>query len=288
MAEQVVVGVDGTAESLAAGEWAGAEAARRGLAVRLLNVWQAPVSNVQLSPAPEALRLWQASRVHEAAASLAQTYPGLDVTADQVSGTPMKVLLRAAEEGELIVLGSRGLSGVAGFLYGSVGMHVLSHSRVPVVMVRALPDPADRVGGDVVLCVDLDRPADSLVAFAFEAAATRQAPLRPVHVWNPYRMYGYSGVPLDARLEAQLRGERERQLGALLAPWTRRYPDVKVTAGVVSGSVARTLVEAAGAGTALVVVGRRVRRATGLVHIGPVTHGLLHHASSPVAVVAHT
>jgi nucleotide-binding universal stress UspA family protein len=37
----------------------------------------------------------------------------------------------------------------------------------------------------------------------------------------------------------------------------------------------------------LVVVGRRVRHHPSGAHIGPVTHAVLHHATAPVAVVAH-
>ncbi|MFD5929037.1 universal stress protein, partial [Streptomyces griseoaurantiacus] len=36
-----------------------------------------------------------------------------------------------------------------------------------------------------------------------------------------------------------------------------------------------------------VVVGRRVRRTLFGVHIGAVTHAVMHHATAPVAVVAH-
>ncbi|QES47060.1 hypothetical protein DEJ50_03545 [Streptomyces venezuelae] len=35
------------------------------------------------------------------------------------------------------------------------------------------------------------------------------------------------------------------------------------------------------------VVGRRVRRSALGAHIGPLTHAVMHHATSPVAVVAH-
>ncbi|MFC4466919.1 universal stress protein, partial [Streptomyces xiangluensis] len=40
-------------------------------------------------------------------------------------------------------------------------------------------------------------------------------------------------------------------------------------------------------GASLVVVGRRIRRNPFGTHIGPVTHAVLHHATAPVAVVAH-
>jgi nucleotide-binding universal stress UspA family protein len=53
-----------------------------------------------------------------------------------------------------------------------------------------------------------------------------------------------------------------------------------------SGSPANQLVDASHEAS-LVVVGRRVRRSPLGAHIGSVTHAVLHHATAPVAVVAH-
>ncbi|MGW0821666.1 universal stress protein [Streptomyces sp. NPDC002845] len=65
---------------------------------------------------------------------------------DQHHGSPrplapapgvVAALLAAAEEAELLVLGSRGLSGVTGFVVGSVSQRVVARSPRPVVLVRA-------------------------------------------------------------------------------------------------------------------------------------------------------
>ena len=55
-----------------------------------------------------------------------------------------------------------------------------------------------------------------------------------------------------------------------------------------SGSPAHHVIDAS-RDASLVVVGRRIRRSPIGVHIGSVTHGVLHHATAtaPVAVVAH-
>ncbi|MFI1256407.1 universal stress protein [Streptomyces netropsis] len=137
MTKPVVVGVDGSPESLSAAEWAGHEAVRRQLPLHLLNVWQLPVNNVQFSPDPEGQRLWEEGKLREAASRLTDRHPGLTVTLEQVTGTPAEVLLDAAAKSCMLVLGSRGLGGVAGFLYGSMGLHVLAHADRPVVLVRA-------------------------------------------------------------------------------------------------------------------------------------------------------
>ncbi|NYV77289.1 universal stress protein, partial [Streptomyces sp. UH6] len=61
---------------------------------------------------------------------------------------------------------------------------------------------------------------------------------------------------------------------------------VRVSEVSRTGGAADHLLDAAAAAS-LVVVGRRVRRGTLGIHIGPVAHAVMHHATVPVAVVAH-
>ncbi|WP_406437201.1 universal stress protein [Streptomyces sp. NBC_01613] len=83
---------------------------------------------------------------------------------------------------------------------------------------------------------------------------------------------------------------REEQWRAFVTPvlqnWRDKYPDVEVTETVVKDRAATQLVRAA-SGAGLLVVGRRVRETHLGPHTGPVTHSVIHHASCPVAVVAH-
>ncbi|MFD9560811.1 universal stress protein [Streptomyces sp. NPDC059994] len=65
-----------------------------------------------------------------------------------------------------------------------------------------------------------------------------------------------------------------------------QVPQVRVEPRCVADHLAARLVEAA-ADAALLVVGRRLHGHGGLAHIGPVTHAVLHHARTPVAVVPH-
>lgn len=287
MTKHVVVGIDGSPESMAAARWAGREAALRGVGVRLLNVWQAPVGSVQFAPDPEQLRFWEEARLRDAAKQLKERHPSLSVTMEQVTGTPMNVLLDFAATSEMVVLGSHGLGGISGFLYGSAGLHVLARSDQPVVLVRAADEPADPEGAAVVAGVDLGLPCDGLLTFAFEEAAARNAPLRVVHVWNVYKEYGYAAPALDQRLAHELRAERARDLTRLLAPWRGRFDGVEVAETMLDGPVAGGLVEEARRGAALLVVGRRRPHGLAAVRIGPVAHGVVHHAPCPVAVVSH-
>jgi nucleotide-binding universal stress UspA family protein len=69
-----------------------------------------------------------------------------------------------------------------------------------------------------------------------------------------------------------------------LAGWQQKYPDVEVVVDVARDAPARALVERSRSAQ-LVVVGSRGRgNLAGLV-LGSVSHALLQHSHSPVAVV---
>lgn len=124
-----------------------------------------------------------------------------------------------------------------------------------------------------------------MLAFAFEEAARRGTSLRAVHGWNlpPYSAYG---LPADPELNAELGRQEAAALTEVLRPWRQKYPDVEVVEESRSGSPAERVIDAS-RDASLVVVGRRIRHGPIGVHIGSVTHAVLHHATAPVAVVAH-
>ncbi|WP_329139956.1 universal stress protein [Streptomyces sp. NBC_01476] len=303
MTRSVIAGLDGSPESLAAADWAAREALRRELPLRLVHAWQwqpsDPATTTDNSAHLDPERHWAERIPREAGATLRARYPGLSVTADQIAAQPVPALLSAAENAELLVLGSRGLSSLAGYLVGSVSQAVVARTTCPVVMVRAartaadehLPEesgsPADDAPyRDVVLGLDLVKPSDTLLGFAFEAAAARSATLRVVHGWLPPAIYGYSPSAMAPDLSTELAGQEMNALTAALRPWREKFPAVRVVAESAIGPAAHHLVEAAGQAS-LVVVGRRTPRPGPGPHVGSVTHALLHHSPAPVAVVPH-
>jgi len=290
----VVVGLDGSRESQAAAAWAAREAQLREVPLHLVHAWQpqptasASFAGVSLSALYTDLRGWSARLLSETQAELTRRHPGLRVTTEQQAEQAVTVLLTAAEEAELLVLGSRGLHGVTGFLLGSVALTVVARSRRPVVLVRGgeraeEEDPTD--AGDVVLGLDLREPHDAVIAFAFEAAARRASGLRVVYGWNPPLAHSDHGAFTDA-VEAELTGSMRGALHELLAPWQEKFPGVEVTTQAVIGKAGSHLVEAS-RDASLVVVGRTASHTPLAARIGPVTHAVLHHTATPVAVVPH-
>ncbi|MET9502489.1 universal stress protein [Streptomyces sp. NPDC006622] len=300
MPRTVTVGLDGSAESRAAAEWAAREAQLLGLPLKLVQVWEpvrGPMAEAPLLGA-ETQRYWTERIPRETSEGIRLRHPGLDVTGEQLSGQPADVLVGAMQDAELLVLGSRALGGIGGFLVGSVGLSVVAHADRPVVFVRAGEQAADEHEMDpvgipsaatpfrpVVLGIDIEHPDDELIAFAFAAAARRGTSLRVVHGWNPPAYYAY-GLSVDLELHGALALGESTALAEVLRPWTEKFPETEVTGECHYGSPGNHLVDASHTAS-LVVVGRHSRRSPLGAHIGSVTHAVLHHSSAPVAVVSH-
>ncbi|MFC3572421.1 universal stress protein [Streptomyces yaanensis] len=300
MSRTITVGLDGSPESRAAADWAAREAQLSGLPVKLVHVWE-PVPE-PMAQAPllggETHQHWSERIPRESAEGLRLRHPGVEVTTEQLTGRPAEVLARAAKDAELLVLGSRGLGGIGGFLVGSVGLAVVAHTERPVVLVRADEQAAGRHDRDpagipsvavplrpVLLGVDAAGPDAAPIEFAFDAAARRSVPLRVLHGWNPPSYYAY-GMALDPEVTKMLVQSDADALAEALSPWRQKYPDIEVVVESRFGSPSLLLIDASREAS-LVVVGRRVRRSSVGAHIGTVTHAVLHHATAPVAVVAH-
>ena len=291
MPRTITVGLDGSPESRAAAEWAAREAQRRGLPVKLVHTWE-PIPE-HLAEAThrgaETLQHWTERIPREAAEGLRLHHPGVEVTTEQLTGPPAEALARAAKDAELLVLGSRGLGGLGGFVVGSIGLVVVAHTERPVVLVRAGEQTAHEHGADetrpVVLGLDVGHPDEALLGFAFDAAARRNVPLHVVHGWNPPPYYAY-GMALEPAVEREMAKGDALMVTEVLRPWRQKFPDVEVVEHSRYGSPSTLLLNAS-KDASLVVVGRRIRSSSVGAHIGPVTHAVLHHATAPVAVVAH-
>ncbi|KUM37457.1 universal stress protein [Arthrobacter sp. EPSL27] len=133
----IVAGVDGSAPSRLALEWAITEARLRNGQVRAVTAWEFPPVTVGM----EGL-VWdpdvfpQAARELQNEALKRVDSEGVTVTGDVVQGNAAAVLLRAAGSADLLVVGSRGLGGFTGLLLGSVSTQVLHHAPCPVLVVR--------------------------------------------------------------------------------------------------------------------------------------------------------
>ncbi|MFG2359011.1 universal stress protein [Streptomyces sp. NPDC048521] len=302
MTRTITVGLDGSPESRAAAEWAAREARLRALPLKILHVREpvpSPMPPVTQAPLlrSETNQGWTEEITRESAEGLRLRHPGVEVITDRVTGNPAAALAEAADAAELLVLGSRGFGAIGGFVMGSVSLSVIARASHPVVLVRSGEQAADEHKTDpagvpsaatpfrpVVVGLDTDDPDETLLDFAFDAAARRSASLRVVHGWNePPTFHGFYG---DTQLHGSLARRQATLLTEVLRPWRQKFPNVDVIEASRCGSAAQVLVTAS-RDVCLAVVGRRIRTSPLGAHIGPVAHAVLHHVVAPVAVVAH-
>lgn len=145
--QRIVVGVDGSAESRAALRWAADVAVRLGAGLEVLQAWQYPPalhewealpSNYGYLPLlPRIQQVEQGIRdgLATIVAEVLGEQPGAAVTQRVVDGHAAQVLIDAADDAALLVVGRRGHSGLTGLLMGSVARACSEHANCPVVVV---------------------------------------------------------------------------------------------------------------------------------------------------------
>jgi nucleotide-binding universal stress UspA family protein len=281
----VVVGVDGSEPARRAVRWAAQEAARRRVPLRVVTAFEwlrgQPIGWVGLGESYREIMLGVSRRqLAESVRIAQQEQPALEVWSELVVGFPIGVLNEESQRAQLVVIGDRGLGGVAGLLLGSVAVALGAHAGCPVVVVRGeaeTPDPAS----PVVVGVDGSPTSEAALAFAYEAAAAREVPLVAVHTWWDL-LVDPSLAPL---LDWDAIENDERQvLAERLAGWGEKYPDVQVERIVTRGHPSHALVGQSRRAQ-LIVVGSRGRGGVAGLVLGSVGHAVLHRAHCPVAVV---
>ena len=283
----VVVGVDGSGSAYRAVEWAAAEAVRRGAELRLVRAFSWTTSERPIRDGgrvaqyrDELLKIAR-GQVARAARIAADVRPQVETTTQVAIGAPIEVLGSEARRAQLLVLGDRGLGGLAGLLLGSVAVGLAAHGACPVVIVRGERAGAGNDESPVVVGIDDSPISEAALAFAFDAAAARGVGLVVVHAWSPTAIDDALAPVMDWDAAT---AEEDALLAERLAGWEQKHPEVAVRRTVVRNGAVRSLV-AASREAQLVVVGSRGRgNATGLL-LGSVSHGVLHASHCPVAIV---
>ena len=139
---RIVVGVDGSEPAVRALGWAIEEARLRGTPLLVVSAWHVPAAVYGPSgfvpPVSESIdqtfREVAAEAAEEAAGRAREA--GVEVETDVREGHPAEILVEAAQDADLLVVGSRGHGGFAGLLLGSVSGQCAHHAPCPLVVVR--------------------------------------------------------------------------------------------------------------------------------------------------------
>lgn len=141
--ERIVVGTDGSVGGNAALAWALSEARAHEAHLSVVGAFAyTDVAGVPGAMWPvdryEDLESETVEMLHKALADVgAADDPNVEVQA--LFGEPATLLIDAARDADLLVVGSRGRGGFKGLLLGSVSQKCVTHARTPTVVVPTPP-----------------------------------------------------------------------------------------------------------------------------------------------------
>lgn len=143
VAGTIVVGVDGSDPSRAALRWALEEARLRGARIVAVHAWSyypsLPADSLDpmlLTPDFNQTLEEDARRFVEREVEEVRPDAGdLEIEGRAIAGPAGAVLVEAAEDADLLVVGTRGHGGFKGLLLGSVSQQVSHHASCPLVLI---------------------------------------------------------------------------------------------------------------------------------------------------------
>ncbi|WP_329259137.1 universal stress protein [Streptomyces pseudovenezuelae] len=129
MSHPVLAGVDGSAHSAVAADWAAREATLRGVRLHLVHASPPLPGTAVPLPAVARLRHLGEQMLQRAVTDLSVRHPDLEVRSEQTDEAPAAALLTAARAAGLLVVGTRGMGGFDGLAVGSVALRVARGPR---------------------------------------------------------------------------------------------------------------------------------------------------------------
>ena len=278
MVENITVAYDGGAASKAALAWVIDRARTRDVEVQITTV-------VGLDPGlPEGADLDYHSAFEAALASAEQAVhegaPGTPVTTDMRIGLPKDGILSASRGSDLLVIGTKKTSPIAGIMHGTLPLKIAGKAECTTIIVPASWQPSK---GKIVVGWRDDATAEAALDFAAREASHLNAEVVIVHTWT-----APPSTPFDVDTTAVVAEGIVSASRKLLADAAHRvsagHPNIAVKQAMHAGSAAVAIVRAA-AGASLVVVGSRGRGAIADLFLGSVSHDVLLNMPAPVAVV---
>lgn len=280
MTEKILVGIDGQPSSARALEWALQRADTRGARVEVVVAVDVPRPPVGTKEHTQAL-VDAAQRVADAAVAEAREKSGVvDVRGVVERGDVVQVFERLSPDSSLVVIGTNHVSAVQSIVRGTRSVRIAASSSAPVIVV---PDVTLESRRGVVVGVDGSPTSEHAIAFAAAEADRLGEPLTAVNAWQLPTTFSYDYIlPMDiaASFEEQARENTAISLAGLAAT----YPDLEVVTEVKNADAADALIEHSRTAS-LVVVGHRGLGPVRRLLLGSVSHSLLLHATSPLAIV---
>lgn len=290
-ARTLLVATDFSETAEAAADWAVEIAAGRGRRVHLMHVLTLPPPRPHYAPAPpdlqNALRNAATQQLEAEAKRLAGR--GVEIETILEVGVPSQTLVRMAKELDtaLLVIGTRGLTGLSHLLLGSTAERVVQKAPCPVLTVHPEDRGKHRDLSTVLVPTDFSEDALKAVHTAHRLLENLdEARLILLHAFNlPIEYTAYGPIPTSVNYLKDAGVEAEQQLGEIAE-------DLKQREGIDVETLAREgyppeviCEEASQQDADLIVMGTHGR--SGLAHLllGSTAERVVQKAPCPVMTV---
>lgn len=284
---EIVVGVDGSANAADALRWGADFAARRGTSVRAVLAWDTLDQRYA-----DRKRRFQSDYGQADAEAALDVYVtdalGVDravpVTKLAVVGTPAQVLLDMATSASMLVVGARGFGHLRAAVLGSVSLSCAQLAPCPLAIVRDLDHVESVLPRRIVVGVDGSASSRRALDWALDEARASGAEIDVVHAWHPSYVAAQPYALTLEGIDQMERGARTVLDSALASADTHGLSG-PLEPILVEGSASQRLLETA-KGADLVVVGSRGFGGFSGLLLGSVSQQLAHHADCPVVIAA--
>ena len=283
----ILVGFDGSDDSLAALSFAASEAAAREGRLHIVYAVDDTVLNSAWGIVfdVEAVRRGGQDLLAQAReAAHARGVPLERIDTECLLGQPAAVLSRLSESSSLVVVGRRAESGDHSMFVGSTAVGLAGTAGCPVVMASGLTLAEGHRG---VIGVGLDPGAHGIVAVEWAMKRARRLGSRVVVtsvVKKPTaRLFGGSEPSEDQRGRAV--ADVRQRVQAAVDVLAGEIPDVKVEVDIRYGSPVDELVAVSGE-VDLLIVG--VHPSFPTYSVGGIVRGLMAHSACTLGLIRHT
>lgn len=290
-ARTLLVATDFSETAEAAADWAVEIATGRGHRIHLMHVLTLPPPRPHYAPAPADLQNALRDAATQQLATEAKRLSGRGVEVETILevGVPSQTLVRVAEELDpaLLVIGTRGLTGLSHLLLGSTAERVVQRAKCPVLTVH--PDDAGKHRGLSTVLVPTDFSTDAEKAIHVAHGLLKQlgtARLILLHAFNlPVEYTAYGPIPTSVSYLEDAGLEAEQQLNKIAAELEARE-GLKIETLAQEGYPPEVICDQAEKQKAdLVVMGTHGR--SGLAHLllGSTAERVVQKAPCPVMTV---
>lgn len=219
---------------------------------------------------------------------------GIAVTTRMATGIPSEEVITAAraEDSDLIVVGTKGKTGLEHVLLGSTAERVIRGAPCPVLTVRTEPADTDQGEDTMSRPVTLERvlvPVDfsdcslDALEYAVVVAQQAEASLMLLHVLEPVS-YGLDFTLGHIRTREQLRESWTKRLEELASSHQQSHVQIKF--GLRGGLPVDSILDSAQTLPCdLIVMGTHGRRGISHAFSGSVAEAVLRKARCPVLTV---